>query len=106
MAAELNDKSPPDSGRQSHKFVKLPKHLTSAALAAIAFATSSCSDKATPSFITQGKTYTFEWPPVNGARKKTGTIEELGGSGWVKVRWKDRDNFGWINLANVEGITE
>jgi hypothetical protein len=82
------------------------KHITLAALAAIAFATSSCSDKATPSLITKGKTYTFEWSPVNGVRKKTGTIEELGDAGWVKVRWKDRGNTGWINLANVEGITE
>ena len=82
------------------------KHIILAALAAIAFATSSCSDKATPSFITKGKTYTFEWSPVNGARKKTGMIEELGGAGWIRVRWKDRDNFGWINLSNVEGITE
>jgi hypothetical protein len=82
------------------------KHIALTVLAAIAFATSSCSDKATPSFITKGKTYTFEWSPVNGVRKKTGTIEELGGGGWVKVRWKDRGNTGWINLANVEGITE
>jgi hypothetical protein len=82
------------------------KRITLAALAAIAFAMSSCSDKATPSFITKGKTYTFEWSPVNGVRKKTGTIEELGDGGWVKVRWKDRGNTGWINLANVEGITE
>ena len=81
-------------------------HITLAALAAIAFATSSCSDKATPSFITKGKTYTFEWSPVNGVRKKTGTIEEFGGDDWVKVRWKDGGNIGWINLANVEGITE
>jgi hypothetical protein len=82
------------------------KHITLAALAATAFAMSSCSDKATPSFITKGKAYTFEWSPVNGVRKKTGTIEELGNAGWVKVRWKDRGNTGWINLANVEGITE
>ena len=82
------------------------KHITLAVLAAIAFATSSCSDKTTPSFITKGKTYTFEWSPVNGVRKKAGTIEELGGAGWVKVRWKDGGNTGWINLANVEGITE
>ena len=82
------------------------KPTTLAILAAIAFATSSCSDKVTPSFITKGNTYTFEWSPVNGVRKKTGTIEEFGASGWVKVRWKDGGNTGWINLANVEGITE
>jgi hypothetical protein len=64
------------------------KHITLAALAAIVFAMSSCSDEATPSFITKGKTYTFEWSPVNGVRKKTGTIEELVGGGWVKVRWE------------------
>ena len=82
------------------------KHITLAALAAIALATSSCSDKTTPSLIAKGKTYTFEWSPVNGVRKKAGTVEELGGAGWIKVRWKDGGNTGWINLANVEGITE
>ena len=81
-------------------------HIALAALTAMAFATSSCSDKATPSFITKGKAYTFEWSPVNGVRKKTGTMEEIGGAGWVKVRWKDGGNTGWINLADVEGITE
>ena len=82
------------------------KHIPLAALTAMAFATSSCCDKATASFITKGKTYTFEWSPVNGVRKKTGTIEELGGAGWVKVRWKDGGNTGWINLVDFEGITE
>jgi hypothetical protein len=82
------------------------KHIILVALAAIAFATSSCSDKAAPVFVAKGKTYTFEWSPVNGIRKKTGTIEELEGVGWVKVRWNDGGNTGWINLANVEGITE
>jgi hypothetical protein len=92
--------------RRRHIIVVNMKQITLAALAAIAFSTSSCSDKATPSFVTKDKTYTFEWSPVNGARKKTGTIEGLGGAGWVKVRWKDGGNSGWINLANVEGITE